>query len=103
LRGRERRIEIRLARLEPPTLVETLAEGGGFAGGVTAELLALSRGATRLRLVVEVRARTLPGRLVLQGMRLARGRMERRARERLAAWAREVEKGAPRPAKGGAA
>jgi hypothetical protein len=43
---------------------------------------------------VEVRPRTLAGRLLLPGLRLARRRLERRAGERLAAWAREVAAGA---------
>lgn len=100
LRGRERRVEVHLARIEPPTLAEVLVEGGGLAARVTSDLLALSRDATRLTLAVDVGARTLPGRLMLQGMRLARGSMERRARERLAKWAREVERRRGRPGGG---
>jgi hypothetical protein len=101
-RGRERRVEVHLARLEPPTLAEALVEGGGFAARLGADLLALSRDLTRLTLAVDVQARTLSGRVMLQGMRFARGAVERRMKARLLAWAREVEAQARRARPGGA-
>lgn len=90
-RGREREMRLAIERMEPPGLVATRIESGGLWGESTAEVLPLSRGATRLVLVVEIRARTLAARLLVQSLRLARGSLERRGRERLRAWARDVE------------
>ena len=90
-RGREREALIRVDRLEPPHLAGAVVEGGGLLARSTADCLALSRGTTRLTLTVEVEARTFTARLLLQGMRLARGTLERRAADRLVGWAREVE------------
>lgn len=90
-RGREREAVIRVEGLEPPTRALATAEGGGLVARTALDLLALSRTTTRLTLTVEVEARTLASRLLLQGMKLARGSLGRRVEDRLAAWAREVE------------
>ena len=97
-RGREREVAIRVEGVEAPTRVTALAEGGGLAAQTAVELLALSRGTTRLTVTMEVAGRTLTARLLLTGMRLARASIERRVGERLAVWAREVEERSRRPA-----
>jgi hypothetical protein len=90
-RGREREVELRLDRIESPVLAEGGFRGQNLEGRLRAECLALSRTTTRLTLTLTVEGRTLPARLFVQSLRLARGNLERRAGARLAAWARDVE------------
>lgn len=95
-RGRQRVLELHVTRHAPPTALAARVEGGGLLGLATADLLALSRGTTRVTLTLEVEGTTLASRLLAQSLRLGRGGIERRAEARLKAWARDVEARAAR-------
>lgn len=90
-RGREREALVTLARLEPPSALGALVEGGGLHGTLAVDLLALSRTTTRLTLTLDLEGRTLAARVLVGTLRLGRARMEARAGLRLKAWARDLE------------
>lgn len=90
-RGRQRELDIEVMQLEAPVAASGRFGIGGIGGQATADLLALSRGTTRLTITLDLKASTLAARLLLQSLRLARGNLERRMQARVAAWARGVE------------
>ena len=55
------------------------------------ELVALSRGRTRLSFVADVHPKNLGARLVLQSLKLAKASVTRRFEQRIATYARELE------------
>ena len=90
LRGKRRKVQIRLQRLERPShlgvsFTSSPAEGSGLL-----ELIELGPNRTRMTVSVEVKPRTLAARLLLQSLKLARGRVNKRFNQRLAQFARQV-------------
>jgi hypothetical protein len=90
-RGRERTGTLTVTRLDVPQAIGGRFESGGLVAETLVEVIALSRGTTRLSLTIELRATGLTARLLVQSLRLVRGKTERRLAERVGAWAREVE------------
>lgn len=91
LRGRKRRIMTKLAEFVSPNLMQFAAHSDAFEADFRVELMALSRARTRVGIVLDVRARTLPARLMMQSARLAKNRLNRRFKKRVAAYLLEVE------------
>lgn len=91
LRGKRRQLQIRLQRLERPThlaasFTSTPVEGSGLM-----ELIELGPNRTRMMITVEVKPRTLAARIMLQSLKLARGRVNKRFNQRLSQLARMIE------------
>ena len=82
LRGRERQMETTLTALDPPRQ----AVFGGSSQHLTIALVfavvPLARDRSRLLADLDLRPRTLRGRVMIQSARLARGRIERTLRAR---------------------
>jgi uncharacterized protein YndB with AHSA1/START domain len=78
LRGKQRRMLIRLLEAEPGSHVVYGFDSPSVEGSTRLELLALSPRRTRMAMATEIRPKTLAARLVLQSMKLARGRIQRR-------------------------
>ncbi|MCB6179554.1 SRPBCC family protein [Rhodobacter sp. Har01] len=77
-RGKPRRMTVRLEELQPGSLLVYGLESPSLDGQMRVELIALSPRRSRITVMTEVRPRTLAARLLLQSMRLARGRLQRR-------------------------
>ena len=90
-RGRERQVQIRLLTLEPITRLSVEFDGPSVEGVLNVELVELSAKRTRMMMQVEVKPRTLPARLFIQSMKLARGRTMKKYEARLQAIARDIE------------
>jgi hypothetical protein len=58
---------------------------------MVAELVALSRGRTRMTVTLVLQPRTLAARLMMQSLRLARNNLTKRFKVRLGEYAAEVE------------
>ena len=91
LRGKERDIQLMLSDWEAPLRL-------GFSGGsatigsdAVLELIEMSTNRTRLQVNLEVMAKSMGARLLLQSMRLARGRIDRSFDQRMAQMAAEIE------------
>jgi len=90
-RGKPRDILLRLDEATPETKVAMGVHGEAIEGSMVLEVLALSPRRTRLRLVLEIKPRTLAARLVLNTLRLARGRVQARLDLRIGQVGRRIE------------
>ncbi len=60
-------------------------------GDVTVDLVALSRGRTRLSMEMELKPQNLSARLLVQSLKLAKTSMMKRFEQRIASYARDLE------------
>ena len=90
-RGRDRKMALRLMGLEAPGQLAFAGSGANFEGTAAVDLLELGAKRTRLAMAAEVKPKGLAARLVLQSVKLARGRMQARIDARMAAIAGEIE------------
>lgn len=86
-----RDVDITLVSYEPPASVAFDMASGAITGRLQVDLEALSPELTRLHVDLSVAASTLSGRLLLQPVKLMRGDLDRRFRQRVAEYAREIE------------
>ncbi|WP_413875566.1 SRPBCC family protein [Albidovulum sp.] len=91
VRGRMRRLVCTLDHFDPPNGLVCRIDGSGFGGAMTLNLVALSRGRTRLAVQLEIRPLTIAARLMVQAARLNRGAHVRRFEERVQRFAAQVE------------
>lgn len=90
-RGKMREIDAELARYEPPVALWMDGSSKGFETKLGLTLLALSKKRTRVGVEFEVRPRTLPARLVVQSMKLAKGSLSQRYAKRVRDFAHGIE------------
>lgn len=67
------------------------SRAGGVTGLTVVDLVALSQTRTRLLVSLELKPSTLSSRLLLQSLKLAKGRLSARFAERVAEFARRIE------------
>lgn len=91
VRGRMRRVVCTLDHYDPPNALSCRIDGSGFGGMMTLNLVALSRGRTRLAVQLEIRPLTIAARLIVQAARLNRSAHLRRFEERVQRFAAQVE------------
>lgn len=91
VRGRMRRLVCTLDHYDPPNALSCRIDGSGFGGTMTLNLVALSRGRTRLAVQLEIRPLTIAARLMVQAARLNRSAHARRFEERVQRFAAGVE------------
>jgi hypothetical protein len=77
-RGKVRKLALRLADAVAGNYLVYGVEGQAISGDARVDLMALSPRRTRMTVAGEVRPKTLAARLMLQSMRLARGRVQKR-------------------------
>ena len=90
-RGKPRELRLSLSAYEPATLIGLNGDSNSLTGKGRIELLALSPRRTRLSVKVKVEAKTLSGRLLLQSMKLARSKVNKRFKHRVAEFASLTE------------
>ena len=89
-RGKERRLRATLAQLDPPNFLQIDSKTSGILGVTTVELVPLSPRQTRLALSINLSAKTIPSRLMLQSLKLARGTLVQRLKRRVGSFADDV-------------
>ncbi len=90
-RGKPRELRLELSNYEPTTLIALKGESNSLSGRGQIELLALSPRRTRLSVKVKIEAKTLSGRLLLQSLKLARSKVNKRFKHRVAEFASLTE------------
>ncbi|WP_282093823.1 SRPBCC family protein [Epibacterium ulvae] len=91
LRGKDRNATLELVGYEPSTLIAIEGDGGGITGRFDIELIELSPSRTRIVVRTTLGAKTLPGRLLLQSMKLARGRIAQKYAQRISEYVELIE------------
>lgn len=84
-RGRERHLASRVTVLDMPGKLVLAGESHAFGGTVEVVLMPLSRQITRLTVALEVRPQTFTARLILQTLKIGKGRLKERLDARVAA------------------
>lgn len=90
-RGRLREVNIELTQMDPPNGIVIGSRSPNMGGQMIIDLVALSRGRTRMNVEIEIEPKTLAARLLVQSMKLARGKLTKRFRKRVAEHAEELE------------
>ncbi|SDY73127.1 SRPBCC family protein [Citreimonas salinaria] len=91
LRGKPREAVVRLAAIEPPNRMVFEWQSSGLHGRSEVGLSALAETGTQVTLKTDLMPQTLSARLVVQSLKLARGKIESRLGGRMAAAAAEIE------------
>jgi len=90
-RGSERKLNLKLAAMEPATRLAFTGGGKLLEGDLALDVVALGAKRTRLAMALEVRPLTLGARLMLQSLKLARGKMQKRLDQRMTHLKRDIE------------
>jgi len=90
-RGRERKMQAILTQLDPPHQYLLVTASDGLTVDTVVELVALSRGRTRVSVSMDIHAKTLTSRLLLQSIKLAKGRLVKRFKARVLEYAEDIE------------
>lgn len=92
LRGRERHIEMELTGFAPPERLEFTSLSPTMGGRCEFALEPVSARQTHLVMTMKLEPKTLSARLFVQSLKLARNRVMKRLRGRVAQYARTVER-----------
>jgi hypothetical protein len=90
-RGKSRQLDLRLTELEQPSVMVFAGKGASLEGLGRIDLLELAPRRTRLSVTVDLRPRSIGARLVLQSLRLAKARLNRRFSDRVGQVFAEIE------------
>lgn len=90
-RGRQRKVVLRIDELVPDERIAVSFEGQAMSGTSVMELTALSPGRTRLRVMLDMKPKTITARLFINTLRLAKGRVTARLEARLAQLATRIQ------------
>ena len=90
-RGRMRQAELELVEYDVPNGMRVEARSTSVEFDMVVELVAMSRARTRMNMTVEARPRTIPARLMIQSLKLARQNVVKRFRKRVGEFAADVE------------
>ena len=93
LRGKPREVDTEVTAYDPPNGFAIAARSAAFGGQIGVDLVALSRGRTRMTVELVIKPQTLSARLLVQSLKLARGNLTKRFRKRIADFAAKVEDG----------
>ncbi|MBO9465424.1 hypothetical protein TRP8649_01473 [Pelagimonas phthalicica] len=90
-RGKTRTADIELAEYSAPEQLVFTSISGGLEARTTVDLVALSRSRTRIGVVTEFLPKTLSARLLVQSLKLAKGGIDKRFRNRMGLLAKDLE------------
>lgn len=90
-RGKERKANIEIIDYETPDRMLAKVHSTGVEMELIVELVAMSRTRTRMNLSLDARPRTIPARLMIQSMKLARQTVLKRFRKRVNEYAKDME------------
>lgn len=90
-RGRDRALAIRLTELDKPSRLAFSGDSKPVNGTMVIDLLELSPRRTRVNISTEIKPKTLGARLVIQSLKLAKAKMDRRYQTRVTAFCKDIE------------
>ena len=78
LRGKPRTASVEIVEIQPEEALDCDLHSPNIGGGLRFELIRLAPNRTRLRMLADVRPKTLTARLMIQSLRFAKGRTQRK-------------------------
>ena len=90
-RGKTRKIQAELTKIEPAQFLQIFFVSGGIRGELDIELLALSRNQTRVKAGLLLKPDTLSARLLIQSLKFAKGNLTARFKTRIQQFGTDVE------------
>ncbi|MGD9864590.1 MAG: SRPBCC family protein [Pseudodonghicola sp.] len=91
LRGKPRKLHLKLAEYDPPNGMRFDSESFGLEGDLVIELVALSPKRTRMGIALELSPKTLSARLFLQSLKLAKANLTKRFKQKVSEFAKSIE------------
>ncbi|SPH19895.1 hypothetical protein ASD8599_00635 [Ascidiaceihabitans donghaensis] len=91
MRGKHREVDVEVTRFDRPNEIALMSTSSGLEGKGFVQLLALSKTRTRMSVEFEVKPTSLPARLLLQSLKLAKGTLTKRFKLRAAQYAKTLE------------
>lgn len=91
LRGKERQARVELVQYTPPNEMVFEGYSSGLSTRLSLDLVSLAANRTRISVLFIIKPRSLPARLFVQSMKLARSNLNKRFRLRVAEYARDIE------------
>jgi len=86
-RGRDRHVEVAVARMTPPLVLDYRISGSQLVSTLRFGLEEVAAGRTRLAVTLEVGAEGVSGRMLLQSLKLVRATLLKRFRKRIGDYA----------------
>lgn len=90
-RGRQRQLNIEMTEYEPPQVMRFHSLAQGLEADMKVELVALSRGRTRLSVDLDLKPKSISARLLVQSLKLAKANLNKKFHLRMADYARDLE------------
>ncbi|MCT4611295.1 MAG: SRPBCC family protein [Pelagimonas sp.] len=90
-RGKKRQANIALSKFSAPEQMIFDTVSGGLEVRLVVDVVALSRGRTRISTTVDFLPKTLSARLLVQSLKLAKGGLDKRFRVRMGVLAKDLE------------
>jgi carbon monoxide dehydrogenase subunit G len=90
-RGKKRDMLIELTEFDEPNRLLAQSLSGGIEGEISVNLVALSKNRTRMAMEIDIQPKNLSARLMVQSMRLAKTRLTKRFRLKVAGYAADIE------------
>lgn len=91
LRGKRRQLELEMVTFERPTEIVLESTSPGMLSTTRFDLIALSRSRTRVKVELEVKPLSLPARLLVQSLKLAKTSLTKKFKLRVAEYAKGME------------
>lgn len=95
-RNRDREANLELTDFDAPYGLTLFSKVSGIEAEVTVDLVSLSPQRTRMNLDVNLKPKSIPARLLLQSMKLARANIVKKFRHRVSDYAQNIEDRAKR-------
>ncbi len=89
-RGKDRNLTAEVTQFHAPTQLGFAGKVGGMEGDLMIDLQPQGADQTQLVVMLDLRARSISARILLQSLKLARGRVAKRFRKRVRKFARQV-------------
>ncbi len=91
VRGKRRELQMELAEYDPPNNMLLSSRSSSMGGYMMIDLVALSRGRTRLNLTLELQPKNLASKLLVQSLKLARRNVMAKFKDRVVTFAIDLE------------
>lgn len=90
-RGSERNVAAKMVEFDAPNGFRAASEAGGLEGDVILDLMPLSPRQTRMQVTLDLRPRSLTGRLLIQSLKFAKNKITKRFSGRVSSFAQDIE------------